>query len=393
MGRVLTGMERLFQDPPGWLSSGAKVGLLVHPASVDGRLQPVVEGFLRAFPGRLSKLFGPQHGLWGEKQDNMVFSPHENKTPWGVPAYSLYGDQLAPTEEMLQGLDALIVDLQDVGCRVYTYAATMLGCLEACAANNLKVVVTDRPNPLGGLQVEGNLLEPAMKSFVGPHQIPMRHGLTLGEMASLFRAEMGLQVDLEVVPMQGWRRHMYFEQTGLPWVLPSPNLPTLESCLVYPGQVLLEGTNLSEGRGTTRPFEIFGAPFIEPFFFRDSLEALGLPGVCFRALYFEPTHHKWKGNRCGGIQIHVLDREAFSPYLTSLWIIYLARLHWGELLHWREPPYEFESQRLPLDLLTGDPNVREGLEKGLSPAELEVWWRPHLEEWLHRRERYLVYGN
>jgi uncharacterized protein YbbC (DUF1343 family) len=393
LAHVMTGMERLLGKPPGWLRKGAKVGLLVHPASVDRGLRPVVEVFSRDFPGSLRKLFGPQHGLWGEKQDNMIFSEHEKETPWGVPAFSLYGDYLAPTEEMLQGLEVLIVDLQDVGCRVYTYAATMLGCLEACAANNLKLVVTDRPNPLGGVHVEGNLLDSAMKSFVGPHPIPMRHGLTLGELARLLVAELGLEVELEVVLMEGWRRDMFFEETGLPWVLPSPNLPTPDSCVVYPGQVLLEGTNLSEGRGTTRPFEIFGAPFIEPFFLRDRLEELGLPGVRFRALYFEPTHNKWKGERCGGLQIHVLDRRAFEPYLTSLWIIHLVRSHWGEFMSWKEPPYEFEARRLPMDLLTGDPKIREGLEKGLTPAQLQARWKPALEDWFNRREKYLAYRN
>lgn len=389
----MTGMEKLLASPPGWLKKGARVGLLVHPASVDRELRPVVEVFSRAFPGRLKRLFGPQHGLWGEKQDNMVFSTNEKKTPWGIPAFSLYGDHLAPTQEMLHGLDVLIVDLQDVGCRVYTYATTMLGCLEACSASNLKIVVTDRPNPLGGSQVEGNLLDPAMKSFVGCHPIPMRHGLTLGELARLLVAELDLELDLEVVPMEGWKRDMCFEETGLPWILPSPNLPTPDSCLVYPGQVLLEGTNLSEGRGTTRPFEIFGAPFIEPFSLREKLERLGLPGVRFRALFFEPTFNKWKGNRCGGLQIHVLDKQTFRPYLTSLWIIYLVRSQWGELLCWREPPYEFEAQRLPMDLLTGDPHIREGLQGGLTPVELQDRWKPELEEWLNRRERYLVYGS
>ncbi len=393
MGRVFTGIERLLGQSPRWLKKGARVGLLVHPASVVCDLKHSAEAFVEAFPGSLKRLFGPQHGLWGEKQDNMVFSAHEAQTPWKVPAYSLYGNHLAPTQEMLQGLDVFIVDLQDVGCRVYTYGATLLGCLKACAEKGLKVLVLDRPNPIGGRRVEGNVLDTAMISFVGPHPIPMRHGLTLGELARLFVDQLGLQVDLEVVPMEGWRRHMYFDETGLPWVLPSPNLPTLHSCVVYPGQVLLEGTNLSEGRGTTRPFEIFGAPFIEPFSLKKRLDELQLPGVGFRALYFEPTHGKWAGKRCGGIQIYVLDRNNFRPYLTSLWIIYLVRALFNEALSWKQPPYEFETHRLPLDLLTGDPGIRQGLEQGLSPEELQARWDPQLEEWLNRRERYLVYGN
>lgn len=392
MPRVLTGIERLLKDPPGWIGRGARVGLLIHPASVDSEIRLVVERFVASFPGTLVALFGPQHGFWGEKQDNMVFSEHEPETRWGVPAYSLYGEHLAPTPEMLKGLDVLIVDLQDVGCRVYTYAATLLGCLRACPDQRVKIVVTDRPNPLGGEAVEGNLLRPDMISFVGPHPMPMRHGLTLGELARLMVEELELEVELEIIPMEGWKREMLFQETGLPWVLPSPNLPTLESCLVYPGQVLLEGTNLSEGRGTTRPFEIFGAPFIDPFHLRDRLERLGLPGVRFRPLYFEPTHQKWQGKRCGGLQLHVLDPRAFRPYMTTLWILSEILAEWGELLRWREPPYEFETQRLPLDLLMGDPGIRTGLENGLTPPELEADWMPALMEWLERREAYLVYG-
>lgn len=393
MSRVLTGMERLLKDPAPWIPRGSRVGLLVNPASVDQELRPVVERFLGcSHRSRLVALFGPQHGLWGEKQDNMVLSDHEPTTPWGVPAYSLYKDTLSPTQEMLRGMDLLVVDLQDVGCRVYTYVATLLGCLRACAEAGVKVLVADRPNPLGGEAVEGNLLQPEMISFVGVHPIPMRHGLTLGELARLLAAELHIQVELEVLPMEGWSRGMLFSETGLPWVLPSPNLPTLDSCWVYPGQVLLEGTNLSEGRGTTRPFEIFGAPFIEPFHLRRRLESVGLPGVRFRPLYFEPTHNKWQGKRCGGLQIHVLEPRSFLPYTTSLWILKEIMAEWGDQLRWRQPPYEFETQRLPFDLLSGDPMIRIGLEEGLGPSQLELRWMPALQQWLIRREAYVLYG-
>jgi uncharacterized protein YbbC (DUF1343 family) len=216
--------------------------------------------------------------------------------------------------------------------------------------------------------------------------------MTLGELGRLLVAERELEVRLEVIPARGWKRRMSFRETGLPWVLPSPNIPTPETCRVYPGQVLLEGTNLSVGRGTTRPFEVFGAPFIDPFALRDRLERRRLPGVRFRALFFEPTFHKWQGQRCGGLQIHVTDPEGFRPYLTTLWILHEVREEWGDRLAWREPPYEFESRRLPIDLLLGDPLLRHGLEQGRSPEELETAWSPALKEWKERTEEYLVYG-
>lgn len=391
MPRVVPGIEQILNEPPSWFRRGTRVGMLAHPASVDLRLRPFVERFQETYPGVLKAIFGPQHGLWGEKQDNMVASPHEGMTRWGVPAFSLYGEVLELTQEMLSGIDVLLVDLQDVGCRVYTYGATLLRCLEACALQGVRVVVADRPNPIGGRDVEGNLLKESMASFVGPHPIPMRHGLTLGELSSLMRAERDLDVELEVIPMIGWRRSLFFQETGLPWVPPSPNIPIPETCWVYPGQVLLEGTNLSEGRGTTRPFEIFGAPFIDPFVLRDRLERLGFLGVCFRALYFEPTFHKWQGQRCGGLQIHVTDPTTFRPYLVTLWILHEIRSAWADELEWTEPPYEYETQRLPLDLLLGDSDVRRELERGTPPDELEAGWGPALDAWKDRREAYLVY--
>jgi uncharacterized protein YbbC (DUF1343 family) len=365
--------------------------MLVHPASVDRDLRPTVERLQQSHAGLLKALFGPQHGIWGEKQDNMQESPHETVTPWGVPAYSLYGECLAPTEEMLSGLDVLIVDLQDVGCRVYTYVATLVGCLQACRDSGVRVVVAERPNPIGGTAVEGNLLHPSLTSFVGPHPMPMRHGMTLGELACLMRDELALDVELEAIPMLGWQRDLYFWDTMLPWVPPSPNIPIAQTCLVYPGQVLLEGTNLSEGRGTTRPFEIFGAPFIDPFFLRDRLDQLEIPGVQFRPLYFEPTFNKWRGQRCGGLQIYVTDVKTFRPYLTTLWIIHEILREWGDQVKWRDPPYEYDKHRLPLDLLLGDPSIRLDIERGSRPDEMQSRWQTDVEGWRNRRDAYLVY--
>ena len=391
MQKVTLGIERLIEDPKLRPSKGTRVGLLVHPASVDSGLRHTVEGLKGVLGGDLKALFGPQHGLWGEKQDNMIESGHEGATFWGIPAYSLYGDVRRPTEAMLSEIDVLIADLQDVGCRVYTFASTMLACMEACAEAGVKVVAADRPNPIGGKAVEGNLLDPGMESFVGPHPIPMRHGMTMGELTRLMKDERKLDLDLEVVTMEGWRRDRLFNETGLPWVLPSPNMPTVETALVYPGQVLLEGTNLSEGRGATRPFEIFGAPFIDPYHLKDRLARTLPSGAVFRPLYFEPTFQKWAGVRCGGLQIHVTDPELYLPYRTTLRILYEILQEWGDRMEWSPPPYEYETERMPIDLLIGDTTIRTALENGADPDELEASWMPELASWTDRREAYLAY--
>ncbi len=389
MGEVVAGLEVFLAEPPGWVQ-GARLGLLSHPASVDRRYRPARELVAARFPGQLRRLFSPQHGLGGEKQDNMVASPDFVEPSLGLPVISLYGPRLAPPPETLTDLDVLLVDLQDVGTRVYTYQATLAAVMQAAAQAGVKVAVLDRPNPIGGTQVEGNLLQPAMASLVGPYPLPMRHGLTLGELAGYYQAEHGLECDLAVVPARGWRRRQYFDATGLPWVLPSPNLPTLEGALVYPGQVLLEGTNLSEGRGTTRPFEFWGAPFLEP---RRLLEHLQPPpaGVIFREVVFEPTFHKWAGEPCRGFQLHVTDRRAFKPYLTTLALLRAVLQVHPEHFAWRQPPYEYETERLPMDLLTGDPAIREGLVQGVPVPELEAAWQAELAEFLSCRRPFLLY--
>ena len=263
MARVVTGLEIFLQDPPAW-AARARLGLLSHPAAVAADLASARELLAARLPGRLQILFSPQHGLRGEKQDNMIASADFVDPVLELPVVSLYGPRLAPPADALAAVDVILVDLQDVGTRVYTFAATLAKVMAAAAPLGKKVVVLDRPNPIGGAAVEGNLLRPEWASLVGPYPLPMRHGFTLGELARYYRVTQQIDCDLEVIPLQGWRRRDYFDATGLPWVLPSPNLPTLDGAIVYPGQVLLEGTNLSEGRGTTRPFELFGAPFLEP---------------------------------------------------------------------------------------------------------------------------------
>jgi len=390
-GTVIPGLEVFLQDTPAWAAK-ASLGLLCHPPSVDRTFQPAPELVARRFPGRLRLLFSPQHGLKGEKQDNMISSPDFEDPLLRIPVVSLYGPRLDPSREALENIDVLLVDLQDVGTRVYTYGATLAKVMAASAPAGVKVVVLDRPNPIGGLQVEGNVLKPAWASFVGPYPLPMRHGFTLGELAGYYNVTQNLGCDLEVIPAQGWRRRDYFDATGLPWIMPSPNLPTLEGALVYPGQVLLEGTNLSEGRGTTRPFELFGAPFLEPRRLRSELQNLPLPGVVLREVAFEPTFHKWAGEPCYGFQLHVTDRQAFKPYYTTLALLSMIRRLYPEQFAWRQPPYEYETERLPIDLLTGDAAIREGIDSGRSIADLAAAWQPDLDDFRQDSQEFWLYS-
>jgi uncharacterized protein YbbC (DUF1343 family) len=390
MSYVIPGLEIFLQDPPAWAAT-ASLGLLCHPPSVDRALQPAPELVARRFPGRLRGLFSPQHGLKGEKQDNMISSPDFEDPLLHIPVVSLYGPRLDPPREALENIDVLLVDLQDVGTRVYTYGATLAKVMAAAAGAGVKVAVLDRPNPVGGLQVEGNVLKPAWASFVGPYPLPMRHGFTLGELARYYNATQNLGCDLEVIPAAGWRRGDYFDATGLPWIMPSPNLPTLDGALLYPGQVLLEGTNLSEGRGTTRPFELCGAPFLEPRRLRQALQDIPLPGVVLREVAFEPTFHKWAGEPCYGFQLHVTDRLAFKPYYTTLALLSVIRRLYPEQFAWRQPPYEYETERLPIDLLTGDAAIREGLDAGRPISDLEAAWQPDLQAFIAASREFRLY--
>lgn len=337
--------------------SGARIGALLHPASISSRLEHASK-ILERHDGnlfRLRALFGPQHGFLGQTQDNMVEWKSYEHPRLGLPVYSLYGEQREPTAEMLDGLDVLLIDLQDVGARYYTFIWTMYLAMRACENAGVRVVVLDRPNPINGLTTEGPVLDEAYRSFVGMHPLPVRHGRTIGELAALFREEAFPRCELTVLPMRGWDRAMWFDETGLPWVMPSPNMPTLDTATVYPGMCLLEGTNLSEGRGTTRPFELFGAPFIEAEALARELNQLRLPGVHFRENWFEPTFQKFAGEMCGGAQSHVTDRNRFLPYRTGIEIIRTIRRMYGDFFRWKEPPYEYETERLPIEILLGGP--------------------------------------
>lgn len=343
----------------------ARLGLLAHPASVTPDLTASVDA-LHAEEFEIAALFGPQHGFFGDKQDNMIESQSFFDPRLGIPVYSLYGDVRWPTHQMLDGLDALLFDLQDVGVRVYTFVWTMTLAMAACRDAGVKFVVLDRPNPITGAAREGPVLEPGFESFVGLYPLPLRHGLTAGEIARLANEAFDIGCDLDVVPCVGWNRAEWYDETELPFVIPSPNLPTLDTCIVYPGMVLLEGTNLSEGRGTTRPFEMFGAPFLDPHRLVAALREFELPGVAFRPCGFEPTFQKHAELLCGGAQLHVIDRDAFKPVETAVAILYSVR----QLAHefdWRPPPYEYETEKMPIDILWGNDKLRSAIDAGVEP--------------------------
>lgn len=385
---VTPGVERLLASD---VLAGRRVGLVSNPASVDNELRHVADRLAERPGVTLAALFGPQHGFHADVQDNMVETAHARHPRLGVPVHSLYSDTREPTGAMLDGLDVLVIDLQDVGTRVYTYVYTMANCLRAAQRRRLPVIVCDRPNPIGGEAVEGPLLEPAFASFVGQFPIPLRHGLTIGELARLFNDHFGIGADLEVMRLDGWSRAMYHDDAGAPWVMPSPNLPTLDSAVVYPGAVLLEGTALSEGRGTTRPFELCGAPGIDPERLAGRLNGLEMPGVHFRPVTFEPTFQKHAGRPCGGCQLHVLDRRAFRPVLTAVAVIAACREELAGRFEWRQPPYEYESEKMPIDILAGSAALRRAIDAGRSAAGIAAGWADGFAAFAAIRRECLLY--
>ncbi len=389
MSRVQTGLDVLVRRRGAPLS-GRRIGLLAHQASVDARHEHAA-ALLAGLPRvRLVRLLAPEHGLWGAAQDHAVVGAERDPVT-GLRVESLYGARRTPPPSMLRGLDALVVDLQDVGSRYYTFAWTMALAMAACAQAGVEVVVLDRPNPLGGVLVEGNVADPAFASFVGLYPLPVRHGMTIGELARYLNAEHALGCRLTVVPMRGWRRRMLWEDTGVPWVAPSPNMPTPDTARVYPGGCLIEGTNLSEGRGTTRPFEWVGAPWLDAHRYAAALNALGLPGARFRPARFRPTFHKWAGRLCGGVQVHVTDRDRYPAFLAGLALIAVARKQAPGRFAWKRPPYEFERRRLPIDVLCGTEAIRQAIERGARLSSLPRRWRPQLRRWLRRRAPHLLY--
>jgi uncharacterized protein YbbC (DUF1343 family) len=388
MGAVTLGSTRLVAS--GRLA-GKRVGVVANPASVDRQFVHVVDRLRAADGVTLAAIFGPQHGFRSDLQDNMIESPHGHDAARRVPVYSLYSETREPTAEMLAGLDVLVIDLQDIGARIYTYIYTMANCLRACARHGVPVIVCDRPNPIGGVAVEGETLVTGFESFVGLYPIPMRHGMTIGELARLFNDHFGLGAQLEILPMEGWRRDLFADEAGAPWVMPSPNIPTLDSAVVYPGTVLLEGTMASEGRGTTRPFELVGAPWADGERLAARLTAHQLPGVVFRPIVFEPTFQKHARTTCGGCQIHVTDRRTFRPVVTGVAVIEELRRADPAAFAWRPPPYEYEHRLMPIDILAGSSRLREAIDAGDGAAAIAASWHDDEARFRALRAPFLLY--
>jgi len=370
---------------------GLRLGLISNSTSVDYTCEHTMHRLFSHPAANLTAIFGPQHGIFGHTQDNMVewHSYHDKAT--GLPFFSLYGKTRIPTEKMMNYIDAIIFDIQDVGSRYYTFIYTMANAMKACARDGKKMIVLDRPNPINGLDVEGNIVKTGYTSFVGMYPIINRHGMTCGELARMFNDLFEIDCDLDVIPMTGWIRSMWADNTNVPWVMPSPNMPTLDTATVYPGMCLIEGTNLSEGRGTTRPFEIVGAPFIDSREFMKKLVECRLPGVRFRELTFRPTFQKFKGESCGGVQLHVTNRDVFQPVLTAVAIIKVVRQLYPSKFQWKLPPYEYEYVKLPFDILAGSSKLRREIETGTSLQDIKTRWVKEEKRFLSMREPYLLY--
>jgi uncharacterized protein YbbC (DUF1343 family) len=388
---VQTGVD-LFEKKWPHRLNGARVGLLVHPASVNGRLEHTAGLFHKSKKIELKAFFGPQHGIRGETQDNMVEWKGFLDKKTGLPVFSLYGRTRTPDPSMLKNIDVMVVDLQDIGSRYYTFIWTMELCMQACMEMKKSVVILDRPNPINGHSMGGPVLDMSFASFVGQRPVPVRHGMTVGEIGNYLHNESYPPLDFHVIAIQNWERKMWFDETGLPWVMPSPNMPTLDTAIVYPGMCLLEGTNLSEGRGTTRPFEIFGAPFIDPDLLVNRLRGFQLSGVIFRPIYFQPTFQKHAGRLCGGAQIHIIDREKFRPFKTGVAVMKAIHDLYPNQFAWKQPPYEYEYEKMPIDILAGTDRLRQDIENGMSLDRMEAWWREECSEFNKKfRKKYLLY--
>lgn len=387
---IKLGIERLLDEKVDLLK-GARVGLVCNQASVNHDFHHAADLLHRHPQIDLTTLFGPQHGIRGDVQDNMIETEHATDRTTGLPIYSLYSETREPTAEMLRDVDVIVVDLQDVGTRIYTFVYTLANCMRAAKKLNMKVIACDRPNPINGIQTEGVVLDPAFASFVGQFPIATRHGMTFCELGYLFNEAFGIGADLECVTMDGWSRELWYDETDGPWVLPSPNMPTVDAATVFPGSVHLEGTQMSEGRGTTKPFELVGAPYIDADQYANALNSLGLPGVYFRSCVFMPTFQKHGGKACGGIQIHVTNRETFRPAISGIAVVKTAFDMYGEEFKWKNPPYEYEYEKNPFDLIAGTSKVREAIERGDLLDSINESWEAPLAEFSRLRRDFLLY--
>ncbi len=368
-----------------------KIGLICNQASVDHKYQHIADLFHEVDEINLTTLFGPQHGIRGDVQDNMIETDHTLDRRTGLPIYSLYSETREPTAEMLKNVDSLVFDLQDIGGRVYTFIYTMAYAMKACAKYDKEFIVCDRPNPINGIDIEGSLLEEGHESFVAQYPIPMRHGLTVGELAKLFNEEFGIGCELQILALKGWDRSFYLDETDSPWVIPSPNMPTVDTAVVFPGTVYFEGTQISEGRGTTRPFEFVGAPYIDSDELADALNSLNLKGVIFRPTNFLPTFQKHAGEVCGGVFVHVTERSSFKPVLTGAAMVKMIYDLYEENFKWKVPPYEYEYERNPFDVIAGNTSLRESIESGEGLEKIIEPWNSHEKSFDDLRQKYLLY--
>jgi len=394
--KIKLGLDRLVNETKWQADLVGNVAYLGHEAAVDSTLKPGIMSLKQLLGRRLTKAFGPQHGFTSQDQDNMIETPHQHHPGLGIPVYSLYSETRTLTDDMAKNIDTLIIDLQDVGTRVYTYIWTLYQIMEYYQNREVKLIVLDRPNPIGGLTIEGNLPEAAWHSFVCRSSIPMRHGLTIGELALMFRDEIQGKFELTVIPMEGWMRYMEWPDNQLAWINPSPNLATYSSSQVYPGTVLFEGTSWSEGRGTTRSLELFGHPAINPFVELERLnnhlqKTANLSGYYLRPCYFKPTFQKFQDTSCGGFQLHCTNPSDFTPWKTAQHCLYYFYQRLDLDPFWNHDPYEYETDGLPIDYINGTTCIREWIETGASPTELVELELSGRKEFLTKRANYLLY--
>ena len=386
---ILVGNRNLQQEFTG------NVALLCHNASIDANCNHAALVFKQIFKSRFIKLFGPQHGFSTDVQDNMIETEHTIHPYLNIPVYSLYSETRIPTDRMLEDIDHLFIDLQDIGCRMYTYIYTLTHILEKCATKDIEVIVLDRPNPINGIDIEGNVLDINFSSFIGRHPIPVRHGMTMGEVGLMHQKYWASQAaNFRLVKMAGWNRAMYFEDTQLPWALPSPNIARPDSALTFPGTVLFEGTTLSEGRGTTQPLEIVGHPAIEPFsLFEKHLQASaknsGLEGFRIRPITFLPTFQKQANHPCGGFQIHITDKKVFQPWRVGQFLQRELFQNMGTAFEWKKPPYEYNYELMPIDIINGSDQMRKWVEANGALEELKSF-EDH-EDYLAQWEEIKIY--
>ncbi len=393
--RVQSGLDVLSKDKTLQQKFKGNVALLCHNASIDSEYIPAALRFKEMFRSRFIKLFGPQHGFSTDAQDNMIETDHFIHSYFNIPVYSLYSETRIPTDEMLEGIDHLFIDLQDVGCRMYTYIYTLTLILEKCADKDIQIIVLDRPNPINGIDIEGNILDMEFESFIGRHPIPVRHAMTIGEVALMHQKYwVKKKANLEVIKMHLWKREMYYEDTQLPWLLPSPNLARSESVFTFPTLVLFEGTLLSEGRGTTQSLEIFGHPKIEPYSFytnhlSNNIKKSNLKGFAIRPITFLPTFQKHANTVCGGFQVHITDRKSFQPWRVGQFLMREIYHHLGNNFQWKNPPYEYDYLHQPIDIINGSDKLRLWVESNESLELLDTL--ENLDEYKHQLDEIKIY--